>query len=88
MRPPPRVKCPGVDEFFGGGDKVMKYFGAHEFCLLGGLSPSSWPQHLDRPQRHEAEVSGLDFFEIARPGLQPGTYQDPNGVTIVVSASE
>jgi catechol 2,3-dioxygenase len=37
--------------------------------------------------RHEADVSGLDFFEIARPGVQPGTFQDPNGVTIVVSAS-
>ncbi len=33
--------------------------------------------------RHEADVSGLDFFEIARPGLQPGTFQDPNGVTII-----
>jgi catechol 2,3-dioxygenase len=38
--------------------------------------------------RHEADVSGIDFFEIARPGLQPGTYQDPNGVTVVVTASE
>ena len=33
--------------------------------------------------RHEADVSGLDFFEIARPGLPPGTFQDPDGVTIV-----
>lgn len=37
--------------------------------------------------RHEADVSGLDFFEIARPGLQPGTFQDPNGVTIVVTGN-
>lgn len=38
--------------------------------------------------RHEPGVSGIEFFEIARPGLQPGTYQDPSGVVIVVSASE
>ena len=37
--------------------------------------------------RHEAGVSGIDFFEIARPDLQPGTYTDPNGVTVVVTAS-
>lgn len=35
--------------------------------------------------RHEADVSGLDFFEIARSNLQPGTFQDPNGVTVIVS---
>ena len=33
---------------------------------------------------HEPDVSGLDFFEIARPGLSAGTYQDPSGVNIVV----
>jgi catechol 2,3-dioxygenase len=38
--------------------------------------------------RHEEDVAGIDFFELARPGLQPGTYTDPNGVRIVVSASE
>jgi catechol 2,3-dioxygenase len=38
--------------------------------------------------RHKADVCGLDFFEIARPGLQPGTYEDPDGVTVVVTASE
>lgn len=37
--------------------------------------------------RHEADVSGLDFFEIARPDLQPGTFQDPNGMTVIVTAS-
>ncbi len=37
---------------------------------------------------HEPDVSGIDFFEIARHGLQPGTYHDPDGVTIVVTASE
>ena len=35
--------------------------------------------------RHEPGVSGLEFFEFARPDLQPGTYQDPNGVTVIVS---
>ena len=34
--------------------------------------------------RHEPDVSGLEFFELAHPDLQPGTYQDPNGVTIIV----
>lgn len=35
--------------------------------------------------RHEPGVSGIEFFELARPGLQPGAYQDPNGVTVIVS---
>jgi catechol 2,3-dioxygenase len=34
---------------------------------------------------HELDVSGLDFFEIARPDLASGTYQDPNGITVIVS---
>lgn len=38
--------------------------------------------------RHEAGVSGIEFFEIARPGLTSGTYEDPDGVNIVVRASE
>lgn len=36
--------------------------------------------------RHEPDVSGLDFFEISRPDLATGTYEDPNGVKIVVTA--
>ncbi|HEY1350876.1 MAG TPA: VOC family protein [Ktedonobacteraceae bacterium] len=36
---------------------------------------------------HEEEVSGIDFFEMARPDLRPGTYTDPNGVKVVVTAS-
>lgn len=35
--------------------------------------------------RHEPDVSGLDFFEIARDGLQSGTVQDPNGIAVIVS---
>lgn len=38
--------------------------------------------------RHEQDVSGIDFFELARPGLQAGSYTDPDGVTVVVSAGE
>lgn len=38
--------------------------------------------------RHEPGVSGLEFFEFARSGLQSGTYQDPNGITVIVSESE
>lgn len=33
--------------------------------------------------RHEQDVSGIDFFELTRPGLPPGTYTDPDGITIV-----
>lgn len=36
--------------------------------------------------RHEADVSGLDFFEVVRPDLAPGTYQDPDGITVIVTA--
>ncbi len=35
---------------------------------------------------HTDAVSGLDFFEIARPDLPTGTYQDPSGITVIVSA--
>jgi catechol 2,3-dioxygenase len=37
--------------------------------------------------RHEAKVSGLDFFEIVRPDLPPGTFQDPDGMTVIVTES-
>ncbi len=33
--------------------------------------------------RVEPGVAGLDFYEIARPGLPVGTLQDPDGVNIV-----
>lgn len=36
---------------------------------------------------HRDDVSGIDFFEMARTGLQPGTYTDPNGIKVVVVAS-
>jgi catechol 2,3-dioxygenase len=36
--------------------------------------------------RQEADVSGVDFFEIARPGLEAGTLEDVDGVHILVSA--
>lgn len=36
---------------------------------------------------HTEEVSGIDFFELARPDLQPGTYTDPNGIKVVVVAN-
>jgi catechol 2,3-dioxygenase len=38
--------------------------------------------------RHEPDVSGLDFFELARPDLQSGTFQDPDGMTVIVSQPE
>ena len=33
----------------------------------------------------ERDVSGLDFFEISRPGLPSGTFEDADGVTVVVT---
>ncbi len=33
----------------------------------------------------EPDSYGIDFYEISRPGLQPTTLQDPDGVTIIVS---
>jgi catechol 2,3-dioxygenase len=33
---------------------------------------------------HTSEVSGLDFFEIAHASLQPGLYEDPNNISIIV----
>jgi len=38
--------------------------------------------------RLEPDVYGLDFFEISRPGLKPGTFEDPDGVKVVVDAVE
>ncbi|HEY0755168.1 MAG TPA: VOC family protein [Ktedonobacteraceae bacterium] len=38
--------------------------------------------------RHERTVSGIEFFEFSRSDLPTGTYEDPNGVTVVVSPSE
>jgi catechol 2,3-dioxygenase len=35
--------------------------------------------------RVEPDVYGLDFFEIARPGLKPGTFEDPDGVKVIVA---
>jgi catechol 2,3-dioxygenase len=35
-------------------------------------------------RRLEPDVYGLDFFEIVRPGLTPGTFEDPDGVKVVV----
>jgi hypothetical protein len=32
-------------------------------------------------------VSGIDFFELARPDLRPGTYTDSNSINVVVVAS-
>ena len=52
----------------------------HHLALNTWAGPNAVP--------HEEDVSGIDFFEFARPGLQPGTYTDPSGVRVVVSASE
>jgi catechol-2,3-dioxygenase len=32
--------------------------------------------------RVEDDVAGLDFFEISRPELQPGTLIDPDGISL------
>jgi catechol 2,3-dioxygenase len=49
-----------------------------------GLNTWSGPN----ASRHEPDVSGLDFFELARPDLPVGTFQDPDGVTVIVSQPE
>lgn len=36
---------------------------------------------------HTADVSGIDFFEIARPDLQSGTFVDPSGISVTVSTT-
>lgn len=50
------------------------------------LGLNVWNGRNARPV--EPDVSGLDFYEIARPGLKPGVYQDPDGVTVIVSPTE
>jgi catechol 2,3-dioxygenase len=50
------------------------------------LGLNVWNGRNARPV--EPDVSGLDFYEIARPGLKPGVYQDPDGVTVIVSPAE
>lgn len=58
----------------------------------GFVSWSGYHHHLGlntwtgpNASAHDPDVSGLDFFEIARPDLPSGTYQDPNGITVIVS---
>lgn len=38
-------------------------------------------------RRVEPDVYGIDFFELSRPGLQAGTFEDPDGVQVVVTES-
>ncbi len=33
----------------------------------------------------EPDVSGIDFFEIAHPGLPAGTHHDPDGITVRIT---
>lgn len=35
--------------------------------------------------RQEPDVSGVDFFEISRSTLSPATFQDADGVTVIVT---
>ncbi len=35
--------------------------------------------------RQEPDVSGVDFFELSRPGLEPATLQDADGVQVIIS---
>jgi len=47
------------------------------------LGTNLWAGRNVRPV--EADVYGIDFYEVKRPDLKPGSIQDPNGVTIVIS---
>lgn len=67
---------------------------ANLYHQAGFISWDNYHHHLGlntwngvNAARHEADVSGLDFFEITRPDLSPGTFQDPSGVTIVTVAA-
>jgi catechol 2,3-dioxygenase len=70
-----------------GLDLMLKFSDQADF-----LSWNGYHHHLGlniwtgpNASKHEAAASGIDFFEVARAGLQTGTFQDPNGVTVVVS---
>src|SRR5438309_200609 len=59
------------------------------FGPFGFLSWARYHHHLaTKPltgpaaARVEADLAGLDFFEIARPELQPGTVLDPDGIQL------
>lgn len=39
-------------------------------------------------RRVEPDVYGIDFFELSRPGLQTGTFVDPDGVQVVITENE
>ena len=67
---------------------------ANFYRQAGFLSWEGYHHHLGlntwtgpNASRHEPNVSGLDFFEVARADLPTGTFQDTNGITIIASAS-
>lgn len=70
-----------------GLDLMVNYYHQAGFVSWDGyhhhLGLNTWTG--PNATRHEPGVSGIEFFEIARPGLATGTYHDPDGVAIVVS---
>ncbi len=68
---------------------------ANLFHQAGFVSWDGYHHHLGlnvwtgpNAAQHEARVAGLDFFEMVREGLPVGTLQDPNGITVIVSAPQ
>lgn len=73
-----------------GMDLIVGLGGHADFLSWDGyhhhLGINVWNGRNARPV--EPDVYGLDFFEIHRAGLAEGTFQDPDGVTVVVRDQE
>ena len=79
----------------GDVDRSLDFYKELGMDLTAGFGPFgflSWERYhhhlgvnlLNGPgaARVEDDVAGLDFFEIARPELQPGTVLDPDGIQL------
>ena len=79
----------------GDVDRSLDFYKELGMDLTAGFGPFgflSWERYhhhlgvnlLNGPgaARVEDDVAGLDFFEIARPDLQPGTVLDPDGIQL------
>jgi catechol 2,3-dioxygenase len=76
-------------------DRSVDFYKELGMDLTAGMGPmrfTSWDRYhhhlginlLNGPgaDRVEDDVAGLDFFEIARPDLEPGTIADPDGIKL------
>jgi catechol 2,3-dioxygenase len=62
------------------------------FSQAGFISWDGYHHHIGMntwegsKNSQKPEYAGLDFFEISHADVTPGTYEDPNGIRIVVTA--